>query len=71
MSGTAHSIVHRHLLESLLTHEQIEFLSCKEWDGEHLFYVEITSPNLKPGYHGVVDIITEYKDLTFKGDRDV
>jgi len=72
--GRAHAIVSNALLDRLKGEEaffrQIAVLAEKPWC-DHTHYVEIASPGLADGYHGVQDIIIEDQSVRFKRDCDV
>ncbi len=72
--GRAHAIVSTALLDRLKGEEafagQIAVLAEKAWC-DHTHYVEIASPGLADGYHGVQDIIVEGHSVRFKRDCDV
>jgi hypothetical protein len=72
--GRAHAIVSTALLDRLKCEEafarQIDLLAEKPWC-DHTYYVEIASPGLADGYHGVQDIIIEGDSVRFKRDCDV
>jgi hypothetical protein len=67
--GSCHIEIYDDLLRNILTWEDLLVENCS-WTGEincnnKIYYCEIKSPKLSPGYHGVMNIVIDWEELYY------
>jgi len=67
--GTADIEMHPELFDKIKNHHQIRVLRSSE-SGDGFLICRIASVLMKPGYHGVCNIIVNGESLYFRRDQD-